>query len=155
VSATSFLTVMAMLALVLGAMGIALRLLRRYTLAGSAGKGGVKMEVLQRLTLGQRQGIALVRVGGRVLVVSHGDGGVHQIAELSEADIAAPADPAKPAAPALDMITGGLRKLALVRDHATEKAAATPVPQKRISYVAPMADFQAALRVAMSEAKSA
>lgn len=162
-SATSFLTIMAMLALVLGAMGIALRLLRRYTLAGSARKAGVRMEVLQRLTLGQRQGIAVVRIGTRVLAVSLGEGGVHPVAELTEADLTAAADAAKAGniAP-LDALAGGLRKLALVRGTAGERtgAAATQsagktVPQKRISYVAPMADFQAVLRVAMSGAASA
>ncbi|HEV2641495.1 MAG TPA: hypothetical protein VGT98_02255, partial [Candidatus Elarobacter sp.] len=63
----------------------------------------------------------------------------------------------------LEAITGGLRKLALVRGNANENAPhgaaqmtnGTPVPQKRISYVAPMEDFQAVLRVAMSGAASA
>lgn len=142
-SATSFLTVMFALAVVLGAMSIALRFLRRYTMAGSVAGSALKMEVVQRLTLGQRQGLAVVRIGSRVFAVSMGDGGVHPVAELEESDLAASPDaPSMVLAP--KKIADGLRKLALLHTDATE----TPAPA-RIDYVAPMEDFEAVLSMAM------
>lgn len=144
-SATSFLTVMAMLALVLGAMGVALRVLRRYAAGGASTNGSVKMEIVQRLTLGQRQGIAVVRVGQRVLLVSMGDGGVHPIAELDENDLAADATDQSGASVIPAGITNGLRKLALLKGNAKVENIETT----RISYVAPMEDFEAVLSMAM------
>lgn len=158
-SASSFLMVMAMLAVVLGAMGIALRVLRRYAMTGASAKGSVKMEVVQRLTLGQRQGIAVVRIGTRVLAVSMGDGGVHQVAELSELDVApAAAGSAALGSAPIHAIADGIRKLGLVRGGATRdlppKAAEASrgfwKSRKRISYVAPIEDFQAVLSMAMA-----
>lgn len=165
-SAPSFLMVMAMLALVLGAMGVAMRVLRRYAMTNASKKGSVKMEIIQRLTLGQRQGLAVVRIGTRVLAVSMGDGGVHQVAELSEADLASPPDASKTTASApIHAIADGIRKLVLIRGngdaeakHATgvASAGATTTERgvkkdgKRISYVAPMEDFQAVLSMAMA-----
>lgn len=142
-SATSFLTVMFALAVVLGAMGIALRFLRRYTMAGSVTGSALKMEVVQRLTLGQRQGLAVVRIGSRVFAVSMGDGGVRTVAELDESDLAAVPEAASIAA-APKKIADGLRKLALLRNDATAEPAAP-----RIDYVAPMEDFNAVLSMAM------
>lgn len=146
-SATSFLTVMFALAVVLGAMGVALRFLRRYTMGGSVAGSSVKMEVVQRLTLGQRQGLAVVRIGSRVIAVSMGDGGVHAVAELDESDLAVPAAGAETAAAAKG-IADGLRKLALLRGDAPAKVTAAPAPA-RIDYVAPMEDFEAVLSMAM------
>ncbi|MEO7103722.1 MAG: flagellar biosynthetic protein FliO [Gemmatimonadaceae bacterium] len=158
-TATSFLMVMAMLAIVLGAMGVALRILRRYSMAGAAGKGSVKMEIIQRLTLGQRQGLAVVRIGTRVLAVSMGDGGVHQVAELTEADIStvASATGVLDAAP-VHALANGIRRLALVGSKSEQKqiidagtsARGTKKGTKRISYVAPLEDFQAVLSMAMA-----
>jgi flagellar biogenesis protein FliO len=146
VNATSFLTVMLALAVVLAAMGVALKFLRRYTMGGSLAGSAVKMEVVQRLTLGQRQGLAVVRVGSRIFAVSMGDGGVHAVAELDESDLAAPESPTTmvSVAAAPQKIANGLRKLALLRSD----AAAEPAPA-RIDYVAPMEDFEAVLSMAM------
>lgn len=146
-SGTSFLTVMVMLAVVLAAMGVALRFLRRYTMGASGTEQGLRMEIVQRLTIGQRQGIAVVRIGSRLLAVSMGDGGVHPIAEIDESDLAVLGTETTPAATAavsaLTSKLGKLRKLALVRGGAAE-----PTPA-RINYVAPMEDFEAVLSIAM------
>jgi flagellar biogenesis protein FliO len=155
-SATSFLMVMAMLALVLGAMGIALRVLRRYAVTNASASGGVKMQVIQRLSLGQRQGLAVVRIGTRVLAVSMGDGGVHQVAELIEDDLASAAGTtgATGAAP-IHAIANSIRKLVLVRgnDDDRDVSAATARHGKsevtRIPYVAPLEDFQTVLSMAL------
>lgn len=172
-SAGSMMSVALTLAVVLGLMGVSLKLLRKYTLGGGARNGAVKMEVLQRVTLGQRQGIAVVRIGTRVLAVSMGDGGVHPVAELDAAEVTAdaatgmttvqsaakladslksiiPALPTRKTATALDMTD-----VANVADVAVPVPAMTTVkadePQ-RISYIAPIEDFQAVLNMAMSGA---
>lgn len=159
-SAPSFLMVMASLALVLGAMGVAMRLLRRYAMANSSAKGNVKMEIIQRLSLGQRQGIAVVRIGTRTLAVSMGDGGVHQVAELSEDDLAFASAPKKAfeAAP-IHALADGIRKLALIRGNGgTERIRVAPAAGeskhdvRRIPYVAPIEDFQAVLSMALGGA---
>jgi flagellar biogenesis protein FliO len=164
VSAGSVISVMLTLALVLGVMGIALKLLRKYTVGGSTRNNAVKMEILQRLTLGQRQGLAVVRVGSRVLAVSMGDGGVHPVAELDPKDFSIVAEPetTETVVPAgmvagASKMTESLRTLTLLRkpadvespiDTAAETPDAVAQPQ-RISYVAPMEDFQAVLNMAM------
>ena len=159
-SAQTFLMVMAMLAIVLGAMGVVLRVLRKYAMNNASGKSRVKMEIIQRLSLGQRQGIAVVRIGERVLAVSMGDGGVHQVAELSESDLAFQ-DCAKPEGVApMHAIADGIRKLALIRGNKDAVSDSTESAQytgrassreiKRVPYVAPMEDFQAVLNMAMS-----
>lgn len=161
-SATSFLMVMAMLALVLGAMGIAMRVLRRYAVTNATSKGNVKMQVIQRLSLGQRQGLAVVRVGNRVLAVSMGDGGVHQVAELSEDDLAAAADGTTAVASSpMRAITDRFRRLALVRgtteSSSTAKSAAGRAARTethRISYIAPIEDFQTVLNMALGGARA-
>ena len=165
-SAPSFLMVMAMLAIVLGAMGIAMRVLRRYAMTNASKKGSVKMEIIQRLSLGQRQGLAVVRIGARVLAVSMGEGGVHQVAELNESDLAPASDAARTMGSApIHAIADGIRKLVLIRGNgeATTKYTAGGMvldgtaasrtgkkDGKRISYVAPMEDFQAVLSMAMA-----
>lgn len=145
-NATSFLTVMFALAVVLGAMGVALKFLRRYAMGGSVAGSTVKMEVIQRLTLGQRQGLAVVRIGSRVIAVSMGDGGVHAVAELDENDLAVAPSVGAETAAAAKGIADGLRKLALLRGDAPAKVTAAPA---RIDYVAPMEDFEAVLSMAM------
>jgi flagellar biosynthetic protein FliO len=65
------------LGLVLTLVVVTMRLLRRVT-NGSSGtrQAGPRLEIVQRLALGPRQGIAVVRVGDQLLAVSVGDGGV-------------------------------------------------------------------------------
>ena len=157
-SAQTFLMVMAMLALVLGGMGIAMRVLRKYAMTNASGKSRVKMEIIQRLSLGQRQGIAVVRIGNRILAVSMGDGGVSQVAELNESDLAVPDGTRGPVAAPMHAIADGIRKLALIRGNGDTETSRTATMRsgsdsndiKRVSYVAPIADFQAVLSMAMA-----
>lgn len=79
------------LALVLGLLAITMRLLRRVTQGVSSGRANVRLEIVQRLPLGPRQGIAVVRIGAQYIAVSAGEGGVRLIAELDEADVTMPA----------------------------------------------------------------
>jgi flagellar biogenesis protein FliO len=155
-TATSFLMVMAMLALVLGAMGIALRVLRRYAVTNASASGGVQMQVIQRLSLGQRQGLAVVRIGTRVLAVSMGDGGVHQVAELVDDDLAsAGGAPGAAGTASIQAIAKSIRKLVLVRGDDDDRDVSAAMLQRsksevqRIPYVAPLEDFQTVLSMAL------
>ena len=85
-TASAALGVVVALAAVLALMLVAFRLLKRFAPALGAGKSRIPMEVVQRLPLGPRQAIAVVRVGERVLCVSMGEGGVRALAELEDAD---------------------------------------------------------------------
>jgi flagellar biosynthetic protein FliP len=82
----SFLGVLGVLGFVLTLLVITLKLLKRYTPFASGANQRVKLEVVQRLPLGPRQSIAIVRIGEDYVAVSIGDGGVRHIA-----DVAAPA----------------------------------------------------------------
>lgn len=77
-----FLALGAVLALLVGA----LRVLKRYAPAAGAGRARLPLEVIQRASLGPKQGVAVVRVGSRVLVVGTGEGGLTALTELDGAD---------------------------------------------------------------------
>ncbi|MGQ0766207.1 MAG: flagellar type III secretion system pore protein FliP [Gemmatimonadota bacterium] len=86
------------LALVLGLVVLALRLLRKATLPGyRLQQGEYRLEVIQRIGLGPRQGIALVRIADQVVAVSVGEGGVRPIADIDVGE-AAGAEAPTPAA---------------------------------------------------------
>jgi len=151
-SGGSMVSIALTLAVVLGVMGIALKLLRRYTMGTTSSTSNVPMEVVQRLTIGQRQGIAVVRIGTRLLAVSVGDGGVRPIAELSPSEL--PATPATQSTPDVlnlramttSIVNSTKHAKAAARDAARDAVAAT-----RVSYVAPIEDFQAVLNMTMRE----
>lgn len=69
-------------------LGICLRTLKRVH-DGGMGRSGLRMEVVQRVTVGPKQGIAVVRIGERLVAVSLGDGGVRPLLELGEEEKAA------------------------------------------------------------------
>jgi flagellar biosynthetic protein FliP len=75
------LLVFGALCLVLAVIALGVRLARR-TGAGPAQE--LPMRVIGRVSVGPRQGLAAVRVGEKVLVVSVGDGGVREICELDD-----------------------------------------------------------------------
>lgn len=83
-SFSSVVGVILTLGVVLTLISVTMRLLRGVTQRASTGKGGVSLEVVQRIAVGPRQGIAVVRVGDQLLAVSVGDGGVRTLAELDE-----------------------------------------------------------------------
>jgi flagellar biosynthetic protein FliP len=77
----SFIGVLGVLALVLALLVLTLKWLRRLV-PRTTGAGALTLEVMARLPLGPRQGIAVVRIGTRRVAVSVGDGGVHTLLEL-------------------------------------------------------------------------
>ena len=89
----SLVGVLGVLALVLGLLVLTLRWLRRL-MPGASGQGTLALEVLARLPLGPRQGIAVVRIGGRKVAVSVGEGGVHTLLELDQDEPLSTVEPA-------------------------------------------------------------
>jgi flagellar biosynthetic protein FliP len=83
----SMMGVLMTLGFVLALLGIALKLLRRFA-PTSTTNARVRMEVVQRLALGPKQGIAVIRVGERLVAVSVGEGGINRLFELEESEIA-------------------------------------------------------------------
>lgn len=82
----SVMGVLLTLGFVLALLGIVLKLLRRFAPTSSTGST-LRMEVVQRLALGPKQGIAVIRVGERVVAVSVGEGGVNRLFELENDEL--------------------------------------------------------------------
>ncbi len=76
----------AALGVTLVACGAAMWLLRRVGSGALAAGRGLTLRVLQRLSLGPRQGVALLQVGERVLLVSMTDGGASLLSEIDGED---------------------------------------------------------------------
>ncbi len=116
-SAASGMGLWGALLLTCGGCGLALWLLRRFAPGALPIGRGLPLRVLQRTSLGPRQGVALLQVGERVLLVSTADAGASLIGELAGEDLtralaSAPPLPAPAAAdaPGLpDLRTLGLR----------------------------------------------
>ncbi|MES2521520.1 MAG: flagellar type III secretion system pore protein FliP [Gemmatimonadota bacterium] len=82
------LGVLAALAFVLGLGAFALWGVKRFS-GGSllrSPRTRVPVEIVQRVSLGPKTGLAVVRVGEKVMAVSIGDGGIRTLFELDEAD---------------------------------------------------------------------
>jgi flagellar biosynthetic protein FliP len=76
------------LGFVLALLGVALKLLRKFAPTATTG-AKLRMEIVQRLALGPKQGIAVIRVGERLVAVSVGDGGIHRLFELEPDEVTA------------------------------------------------------------------
>lgn len=73
-------------AVTLGLLALTLRLLGRLHGGGLIDRRGLTLKVLNRVPTGPRQSIALLQVGGRVLVVSLADSGARLLTELDESE---------------------------------------------------------------------
>ncbi len=80
------LGVVAALAFVLGLGAFSLYAINRWGRGLLRGSKRLPMEVVQRIPLGPKTAMAVVRVGGKVMAVSVGEGGVRPLFELDEAD---------------------------------------------------------------------
>jgi len=83
---TAALGVVAALAFVLGLGAVCLWALKRFGAGALASRTRVPLEVVQRIPLGPKTALAVVRVGERVMALSVGEGGVRQLFELDEVD---------------------------------------------------------------------
>ncbi|MCC6316084.1 MAG: flagellar type III secretion system pore protein FliP [Gemmatimonadaceae bacterium] len=81
---SAFVGVCLTLAFVLGLVAITMRLLRRVSMSTPAGRRSsrITLDVVQRIPLGPRQGIAVVKIGEQLVAVSVGEGGVRPILEI-------------------------------------------------------------------------
>ena len=77
----SMMGVLLTLGFVLALLGVVLKLLRKFAPTSTTG-ARLRMEIVQRLALGPKQGIAVIRVGDRHVAVSVGEGGIHRLFEL-------------------------------------------------------------------------
>jgi flagellar biosynthetic protein FliP len=75
------------LGFVLALLGVALKLLRKFAPTSTTG-ARLHMEIVQRLALGPKQGIAVIRVGDRHVAVSVGEGGINRLFELEPGEVA-------------------------------------------------------------------
>ena len=79
---SGFIGVLGALAATIGVLVLALRLVQRMQGGVSQAGRGVTLRVLQRVPLGPRQGLAVVQVADRVLLVSLAEGGTRLLTEL-------------------------------------------------------------------------
>lgn len=96
----------AALLVTLGCLGLSVWLLRRMTPGGRGGAGGLPLAILRRIGTGPKQGVALLQVGERVLVVSVSDRGTELLTELDGSDLQAALHGAAPV-PALNTLADG------------------------------------------------
>ncbi len=90
---------LASLLFTLGLLLLALHCLRRLSGGPRARGAGVPLQVVRRIATGPKQGVALLRIGGRVLVVSVATDGTRLLTELTGDDLAqALGDTAPPSA---------------------------------------------------------
>ena len=80
------LGVIAALAFVLGLGALCIWALKRWGKMSLTSRTRVAVEVVQRISLGPKAGLAVIRVGEKVMAVSVGDGGVRTLFELDESD---------------------------------------------------------------------
>lgn len=79
----SLLAALGALAFVLGILVLLPPVARRLRIGVARGPDEERIEVLSRVALAARQGVATVRVRGRVAMISYGDGGVRLVMELT------------------------------------------------------------------------
>jgi flagellar biosynthesis protein FliP len=92
-TAAGYAGMLATLAFVLGLVLLVARLAKRFLPAAIQGGGSDSFSVVQRIALGQRQGIAIVKRGDMLIGVSVGDGGVRTLFTMAADAASAPAMP--------------------------------------------------------------
>ncbi len=142
----SLLGILGTLGLVLGLFLVAARALRSYT-SGTMGAGSerIRLEVVQRLALGPRQGIAVVRIGRRTVAVSLGEGGVRHLMDVEELEAGTTAPQ-----PAFELPAGTPLP---VRAASAALPVNAPVPVKAPA-ASPFPEFPPAVLAAVREAVS-
>ncbi len=80
------LGIMAALAFVLGLIGVAVWFAKRFGGTTVNPSARIQIEVVQRIPFGPKAGLAVVRVGEKVMAVSVGPDGIRPLFEVDEAD---------------------------------------------------------------------
>ncbi len=96
---SGLISVIGALAVTLGMLAVAVFLLKRIQGAGTGGGAGVPLTVLKRISIGPKQGVVLLRVGDRVLVLSTHDKGAQFLTELTDQTLEEALNPPQPASP--------------------------------------------------------
>lgn len=161
---------------VLASIGLIAQLVRRYKDRFVSSKNSAPIEVLHRVSLTPRQGLAVVRITARFFAISMGEGGIKLLAELDSNDLYniksvsgnnGSTGIAQAVAPALKSeqphitdlpklaSTARNRPLAGISTGIQDSKARTGffrkrAPEQRISYVAPIEEFKAVLSIAMN-----
>lgn len=122
----TYLGVLFALAAILALVAIAGRAAKRLGMGG-VGRADAPMAVLERAAVGPRQGVALVRVGSQLVLVSVGDGGVRPLMRMMDDEaakvIAQYAPPTDPQVIALPRGGGAIFKQALAQSLGLKGAA--------------------------------
>lgn len=80
------MVIMAALMFVLGLVAVAVWIAKKFGAVPSQQRSRVAIEVVQRVSIGPKTGLAVVRVGEKVMAVSMGPDGMRPLFELDEAD---------------------------------------------------------------------
>lgn len=80
------MVIMAALMFVLGLVAVAVWVAKKFGAVPSQQRSRVAIEVVQRVSIGPKTGLAVVRVGEKVMAVSMGPDGMRPLFELDEAD---------------------------------------------------------------------
>ena len=98
------------LLITLGLLALALWLIRRWVPGARPMAGGVPLTLLRRVSTGPKQGVALLQVGERVLLLSLGEDGARLLTELEGEDreqaLGAPAVPESHVVPGASLARG-------------------------------------------------
>jgi flagellar biosynthetic protein FliP len=81
---SGFLGIFAALLVTLGLLVLAVNLLKRVQAGASSGGKGIPLRLLKRVSIGPKQGVGLLQVADRVLVISIAEGGVRLLMELQD-----------------------------------------------------------------------
>lgn len=147
------LGVVAALAFVLGLGALCLWALKRWGRMSLTSRTRIAVEVVQRIPLGPKTGLAVVRVGEKVMAVSVGDGGIRTLFELDEADrqrviassqVPTPMDSSQEAMASFAKFVPGAfgRSMAKAMAASAPAAASTPAPvtvsQRAATFTSPV-----------------
>lgn len=96
---SSLISVVGALSITVGMLAVAVFLLRRIQGVNAGGATSVPVQVIKRVSIGPKQGVILLRVGDRVLVLSTTDKGAQLLTELTDGTLEAALRPPLPAHP--------------------------------------------------------
>lgn len=81
---SGFLGIFAALLVTLGLLVVSVNLLKRVQTGALSGGKGIPLRLLKRVSIGPKQGVGLLQVANRVLVISIAEGGVRLLMELED-----------------------------------------------------------------------
>jgi len=89
VTVSAYLAIVGALGFVLILLGGTFAVLRKFVGQSAGAQTRVRLEVVQRIALGPKQGIAVVRIGQSAVAVSLGEGGIRPLLQVEGEDLQA------------------------------------------------------------------